>query len=218
MRFVFGKTRTLSHDFRLAALTLIIAAGCAKVSPLASSATQHTDPCQGTLLDADHPDPRCLLPNTDLLVPQPSALSIRTIPTPALIRRGQASNLTLIMRNISGAPLTLELDDSCLAFDAVARSAKGSSFESDCGGLCSRSEKKLRVTLLPGGTIHKAVRLHAIQRRIVGESCEDQNLGPLLPGRYNLHITLPWSDPAPIPGNAQARATRVFQGPLIVEP
>ena len=122
------------------------------------------------------------------------------------------------IRNVSGAPLPLELDDSCLAFESVARSGTASSFETECGGLCARAPNKLRVMLDPGGILQKSIHFVAVQRRIDGEPCAEKNLGPLPPGRYTLEVTLPWTDPAPIPGNEQARASRTFTGSLIVEP
>jgi hypothetical protein len=112
----------------------------------------------------------------------------------------------------------LELDDSCLAFESVAESATASSFESECGGLCAPAPQKLHVTLDPGGILQKSIHLVAVQRRVEGDECVEKNLGPLPPGRYTLQVTLPWTDPSPIPGNAQAHASRTFSGPLIVEP
>ncbi len=55
-------------------------------------------------------------------------------------------------------------------------------------------------------------------RSIKGDACTEKVLGPLPPGRYTLRIFLPWTDPKPIPGNADARASRVFEGPLVVDP
>lgn len=198
------------------AFALLAAPACAPL-PLPHVAPSEM-PCRGSRFDADHPDARCLVPHSELLVPPKAALAIRTVPTPAVIHRGLASKFTLEFRNVSGAPLPLELDNSCLAFESVARNETASSFESECGGLCVRASNKLRVMLEPGGILQKSVDFVAVQRRIDGDQCSEKNLGPLPPGRYTLKVTLPWTDPAPIPGNAQARAWRTFAGALLVEP
>jgi hypothetical protein len=74
----------------------------------------------------------------------------------------------------------------------------------------------LRVTLEPGGVVHKKVSLTASMRRVAGDDCKEEALGPLPPGRYTMKIVLPWTDPRPIPGNDQARASRVFETPVVV--
>jgi hypothetical protein len=64
----------------------------------------------------------------------------------------------------------------------------------------------------------KAVHFEGTQRTITGDDCKEKLLGPLPAGHYTLEVILPWTDPAPIPGNTEARAARTFKGPLIIEP
>lgn len=198
------------------------ASGCwmtnRSVPPALASAGAQADACRGTTFDADRPDPRCLVPNTGLARPPKEALAIQTVPSPAVIRAGQAASLQLELRNVTKEPLQLELDSSCTAFAAVAKSATTSSFESECGGLCGRDAQKLRITLEPGGTVRKAVALTATQRRIAGDDCAEKDLGPLPPGAYTLEVPLPWTDPAPQPENPGAVASRTFSAPLLVSP
>jgi hypothetical protein len=76
----------------------------------------------------------------------------------------------------------------------------------------------LHLTLEPNGVLVKRVDFEAVMRSIRGDDCAEKVLGPLPAGSYALRIFLPWSDPKPIPGNADARASRVFEGRLDVDP
>jgi hypothetical protein len=119
---------------------------------------------------------------------------------------------------VSGAPLPLDVDDSCLTFTGQAENGSARSFDSECGGLCGSSPTMLRVTLEPGGVVRKRVDFEAVMRSVKGDECTERVLGPLPPGRYTLTVFLPWTDPKPIPGNADARDSRVLEAPLVVDP
>jgi (2Fe-2S) ferredoxin len=134
------------------------------------------------------------------------------------VKSGTTGAIALEMRNVSGAPLTLDVDDSCLAFTAEAENAAAQSLDSECGGLCGSGPTMLRVTLEPNGVLRRRVDFEAVMHSVKGDACTERVLGPLPPGSYTLRIFLPWTDPAPIAGNADARASRVFEGALVVDP
>lgn len=203
---------------RAAWIVLVATGACVNHSDRLQSAAPTGDPCRGHEFDFDQPPPACVRPHAELTAPAAGALSVATVPSPAHVRSGQTGTIVVEMRNVSGAPLTFDLDDSCLAFTAQAENASARSFDSECGGLCGASPTMLRVTLEPGGVVRKHVDFEAVMRSVKGDECTERVLGPLPPGRYTMHVFLPWTDPKPIPGNAEARASRVLEAPLVVDP
>lgn len=159
-----------------------------------------------------------MIPHAELTTPPVGALAVATVPSPAHVRSGQTGAIVVEMRNVSGAPLTLDVDDSCLAFTAEAENAGARSLDTECGGLCGSAPTMLRVTLDPGGVVRKRVDFEAIMRSVKGDACTERVLGPLPAGQYTLRVFLPWTDPKPIPGNADARASRVLETSLMVDP
>jgi hypothetical protein len=129
--------------------------------------------------------------------------------------------LILEMRNVSAEPLLVDVQDACGTFEATASSPEATSFETDCFGLCGGGPEPhlLRVTLEPGGVIHKHVKFFAVMTRVVlndHEECTERTMGGLPPGRYDLRITLPWTDP--IPDDPAATRPRVVEAALTVTP
>lgn len=199
-------------------IALVAMTACAEAAGAGSVAAPGADPCRGTDFDFDRPPPACVIPHSDLKTPPAGALSVTTVPSPAHVRSGKTGPLAVEMRNVSGAPLTLDVDDSCLAFTAEAENAAARSFDSECGGLCASAPTMLRVILEPGGVVRKRVDFEAVMRSVKGDACTEHVLGPLPPGRYTLRVFLPWTDPKPIPGNADARESRVLEAPFVVDP
>jgi hypothetical protein len=202
---------------RRALWTVLATAPACAHAATGSAAPQH-EACRGTELDFDRPPAACVVPHAELTTPAPGALAVTTVPAPAHVKSGKTGAIALEMRNVSGAPLTLDVDDSCLAFTAEAESAAAKSLDSECGGLCGSAPTMLRVTLEPNGVLRKRVDFDAVMRSVKGDACTERVLGPLPPGRYTLRVFLPWTDPAPIAGNADARASRVFEGTVVVDP
>jgi hypothetical protein len=128
--------------------------------------------------------------------------------------------LVVELRNVSGAPLPVDVDSAC-AWTATATDGEHTSFETDCGGICGPGPDPslLRVTLDPDGVIVKRVHFYATQTREVQaahDRCEQHSAGALPPGRYKVSIVLPWSEPeAEHPGVLVARTVDV---PLTVTP
>ncbi len=205
--------RSLSVGVTLAAMAAC-SHGAAQVAAAPSGAAV---PCRVSKFDLDAPGAACVVPHRPLESPPPNALAIRTVPSPAHVRSGRKSEIALELRNVSGSPLPLDVDDSCMAFTGEAESSTARSLESECGGLCYSPPTLIHVILEPGGVVTKQVAFEAVMRSIKGDACTERVLGPLPPGRYTLHVFLPWSDPSPIPGNPEARASRVFDGRLVVD-
>lgn len=198
-----------------AALALAITA-CRTVDGRTSAVT-HDEPCRGLRFDLDAPDARCLVPHDRLASPDFAALAIRLREAPARVRSGETATFTLDLENASTVPLDVPVPEGCLVWETVASNARASSFESECGGLCGSGPTMTRVTLEPGGLLTKKIDFAATRMQVVGEECETRDGGPLPPGDYTLSITLPWTMPAPIPGNARARDHHHFETPLRVE-
>jgi len=148
--------------------------------------------------------------------PSPGALTFRVV-EPATCRSGERATFTVEMQNATSAPVTVDFENGCLNWDTQADDGKHFTLEGEYGGLCGMEQRTLRVTLEPGGVVHKKVSLTATMQRVTDDG-KEQTLGPLPPGRYRMTITLPWTDNKPIPGNDQARASRVLETPLIVTP
>ncbi len=206
---------------RAGALSIVFAAvtpACTHASGSSGAAAPAHEACRGAEFDFDRAPPACVVPRAELTTPPAGALAVTTVPAPAHVSSGKTGTIALEMRNVSGAPLTLDVDDSCLDFTAEAENAAAKSMDTECGGLCGSAPTMLRVTLEPNGVLRKRVDFEAVMRSIKGDACTEKVLGPLPPGRYTLRIFLPWTDPKPIPGNADARASRVFEGPLVVDP
>jgi hypothetical protein len=149
--------------------------------------------------------------------PPVGALKLRVV-EPATIRSGAQATFTVEMQNVTRARLTVDFLEGCLNWDTQADDGKHATFDSECGGLCGTEPEMLRVTLEPGGVVRKKVSLSATMRRVAGDDCKEQSLGPLPAGRYTMKVGLPWTDPKPIPGNDRARASRVFETSLVVTP
>jgi hypothetical protein len=196
-------------------LLAIVGSSAACATAGAAGGTASTDPCVGLAFDADAPLPNCLVPYSAIETPR-GRLEVRSDPELAVMQSGHEATFILTIRNVDKVPVAVDLDDSCTAFDAIAESPHASSFETECGGLCGHRETKLRVTLLPGGVVRKKVTLDGMMRRITGDACKEQVLGPLPAGSYVLVVNLPWTVPTPIPGNATAVSNAVFRGPLEV--
>lgn len=212
----------LARALGFTALMVMLAAvgGCAaSPRPVANREPQlhQTDAaCRGSSFDADEASSTCAVPAGTPRTPPREALSIRIAERPAVVRSGETAVFTLEIRNVTTAPLAFDLESSCLAWEAEASNATASTFESDCGGLCGREPTMLRFTLDPGGVVRKRVRLTATMRRVGGDECKEESLGPLPVGSYTMQVTLPWTDASPIPGNEQARASRTFEWPVVV--
>lgn len=199
----------MKHYSVLSCVTFLLLS-CARAPSLPPTEKTSIESCRGQAFDFEDRDVRCVIPYGDFVAPPAQSLAIRTVPSPVVIRSGEERDLTLELRNVSGAPLVVDLDDSCLAFEAVATNATATSFESECGGLCGTPTQKLRVTLEPNGVIRKNVRFAAVIRKVTGDRCENKVHGPLPPGEYRLEVTLPWSD--------AERGPRKFEGALRVVP
>src|SRR4051812_17227101 len=126
---------------------VVVAAGlvaCASTQPTApvaattlSSGSATPESCKGAQFDADDPDPRCLRHHpADDAAPSPSALKV-TVHADSVAKSGHDAVLVVEMRNVTAAPLTLDVDSAC-AWDATATDGVHNSFESDCGGICGR--------------------------------------------------------------------------------
>lgn len=134
---------------------------------------------------------------------------------PATIQSGAEATFVLEIRNATDAPIVVPVPDGCVAWMTTASNGKGiTTFESECGAVCSLASEMVRLTLLPGGVLKKRLTLRAARVRIAGDSCKKQQLGPLPPGAYTLHVVLPWTHPAK--NDPHDRTSDAFTAPLRV--
>ena len=203
-----------------AALTLVACAGTRPATDATKLTSGLVDPCRGASFDADKADPRCLHHGVGEVTPGADALKV-SLETPASVRSGYDAGLELEMRNVSLAPIALDVDDSCGTFEATASNDGAKSFETDCFGMCGRGPEPhvLRVTLEPGGVVRKHVKFYAVETRIVldeHQECVERTTGGLPPGDYALRITLPWTDA--VAEHPEVARPRVFEDTLHVTP
>jgi hypothetical protein len=147
--------------------------------------------------------------------PAATEVRISLLEPPPTVTSGASATFTVQIANVSGRVLPIDLFFGCGAFVPEASNTTARTFESDCGGICGHGDI-LRLELEPGGVIRKRATLQLAMRKIEGGSCAERALGPLPPGRYTLEVPLPWTDPSPIPGNPDARSSRVFAAPITV--
>jgi hypothetical protein len=181
------------------------------------AAVAPADPCRGARFDADRPDPRCLRRGEPRKSPDAQAVALRLLEPNPSVKSGAERTFTLEIANTSSADLPVTLYFGCGAFSAEASNDRATTFESECGGLCGQGDV-LDLTLVPGGVIHKRVRIEAVMRKVDGDACTERELGPLPPGAYTLEVSLPWSDPTPTAEEPDAHSSRTFRTPLVVEP
>ena len=202
----------------------VLLAACTPRGNMTGTATLSSaavvDACRGALFDADNADPRCLHHGLAAATPPPSALKVGLVSS-ATARSGYDAGLVLEMKNVTGDALTVDVEDACGTFEAQASNAQATSYESDCFGVCTGGGEPhvLRVTLEPGGTIHKKVKFYAVLTRVMlgeHEECAERAMGPLPPGDYDLRITLPWTDP--VPEDPGVNRPRVVESKLTVTP
>lgn len=182
------------------------------------TATLGPTPCAVTQADLDAPDERCLVRYDDRTHPAPDRLLYRIAEVPPLLASGSERAFTLELLNETRQPIVVPVPAGCRAWEVTAFDERTSNFESECGGLCTDPALMARYTLLPGGVLRKRVSLSARRRRVSGQSCEEQDLGPLPPGNYTMRVLLPWLDPAPTPDAPDARANRLIDVPIEVTP
>lgn len=176
------------------------------------------DPCTVTQADLDAPDERCMVRYDDRSHPAPDRLLYRIAEVPPLLTTGTERAFTLELLNETGEPIVVPVPAGCRAWEVTAFDERTSTFDSECGGLCTNPASMARYTLLPGGVLRKRVPLSATRRRVSGPRCEEQDLGPLPPGNYTMRVLLPWLDPAPTPDAPDARDHRLIDVPIEVTP
>jgi hypothetical protein len=218
--------RTASKQIA-SALTVLVVAGChARSQPPVAASTSlsltsaQEQACRGSSFDADDAPALCLHHGAGDTAPPADRLKV-TLVSPPTVRSGYDAGLVVEMKNVSNEPLPLDVDDSCGTFEAVASNDKTTSFETDCFGMCAGGPEPhvLRVTLEPGGVVRKKVKFFAVETRVIMDAhdeCVERTTGGLPPGTYDLHITLPWTDP--VPEDPAVLRPRVLEAQLAVTP
>jgi hypothetical protein len=209
----------------VSASALVVLAAChahsaAPVADTTSLTSAAALACTGAQFDADNASPLCLHHGNGTLTPAPDKLTV-TLVAPTSVKSGYDAGLVVEMKNTSDAPLALDVDDSCGTFEAVASNAKTTSFETDCFGLCAEGPEPhvLRVMLEPGGVVHKKVKFFAVETRVMmdeHDACVTRTTGGLPPGDYDLHVTLPWTDP--VAADPEVTRPRVLEAKLSIAP
>ncbi len=207
------------RSFAACVLPGLCLVACATAQPAIEKGAAD-DPCRVVELELDgQTDPRCLVPYDRKARPAPDALSLRLAGSPARIGSGETRELVLELRNDTSGEVSVPLPEGCLVWNASATSTSGvTTFESECGGLCGTPPQMRRFVLAPGGVLRKRVPLAATRVRIAGETCAEEQLGPLPPGAYTLEVMLPWLEPAPRPEDPNAQQRRTFEAELTVTP
>jgi hypothetical protein len=180
---------------------------CASSTPPPVAATTlssgATESCRGGQFDADDPDPRCLHHHVSETAPPASSALKVTVHADSVAKAGHEADLVVEMRNVTAAPLAVDVDSSC-AWLATATDGEHNSLESDCKDECEHGTEPnvLHVTLDPDGVVVKKVRFYAVQTRGIEndhDQCEHHSAGALPPGRYTVSVHLPWSGSADVP-------------------
>lgn len=183
------------------------------------------DPCRGTQLKLNGIAELCEGRARSELPPPVSSLRMELSPSPVVIRSGEETTVTVVMTNLTSAPLDLDLMMGCKPFEQeVYREGEEERVNLETtggcaltGGICAPG---LPVVLIlePHGVLRTDLTFtaHVVRREHVGNQCVTSRARVLPPGRYRLRVQQPFWDP--VPGQPQVRKSRWAEAPVVVQP
>jgi hypothetical protein len=164
-------------------------------TPDAAAAAAAPDPCTGDKLDLDRilAAKSCDVKGEARRPPPTSAVGIELSPKKLTVRAGKTAPVTVTFRNLTDAPLPLDVDMACdreLAFATeIYKGRKRADLDENCGIGSACGPHLVRVTLAPRGVARIHVPISATAE--VVEQCEPTGRRrPLAPGAYRLNTPL----------------------------
>jgi hypothetical protein len=150
--------------------------------------------------------------------PEPSAIGIELSPRKLVVRSGRTGRVKITLRNLTAAPLTLDLSEACGAtFETMLLSSDDTRVdfpEETChvraGPSCT--VVVARIVLGPHGVARLRVPVRAT-KTLVTENCHPASIAPIEPGTYKLVVYTPFTRPIP---NSDIIEARQVTGQLTV--
>ena len=175
--------------------------------------------CVGGSLDLDRifAGAVCDVPGVPKPPPAPAALAVELGPKRLSLAAGKTGRVTVAFRNLTDAPLPLDLDMSCGLEDvfetALYRGAKRADLPQDCGIGRGCGRRTVRVTLAPRGVARVRVPVSATAA-VIDETCTPKGRKPIAAGSYDLVVSLPLTDQ--VAADSNEVRTRTAKGRLTV--
>jgi hypothetical protein len=148
--------------------------------------------------------------------PPPAALAVELSPKRLSLAAGKTARVAVSFRNLTDAPLPLDLDMSCGLEDvfetALYRGAKRADLPQDCGIGRGCGRRTVRITLAPRGAARVHVPVSATAA-VIDETCMPKGRKPIAPGGYDLVVSLPLEDRV---ADSNEVRTRTAKGRLTV--
>lgn len=175
--------------------------------------------CVGRNLDVDRlfASGRCDVADFPRPSPDASALGIELSPKKLVVRSGKTGRVRITLRNLTAAPLPLDLSEACGAtFEPMLFSSNDTraDFPDTClvgdGGSCNVIVA--RVVLAPRGVARLHVPVSAT-KAVGGETCHPTTLMPIEAGTYKLIVNTPFGRRVP---DSSDKETRQVTGELTV--
>ncbi|HEY7373292.1 MAG TPA: hypothetical protein VIF57_14105 [Polyangia bacterium] len=196
-------------------LALLAAADGGAPDAAASDAAGEGAPaaCVGSSLDLDtiFAGKACDVPGVPQPAPAPAALAVELAPKRLSVTAGKTARVTVSFRNLTDAPLPLDLDMSCgleAVFEtALYRGARRADLPQDCGIGRACGRRTVRVTLAPRGVARVHVPVSATAA-VIDETCMPKGRKPIAPGGYDLVVSLPLEDRVADSNGVQIRTAR----------
>ena len=181
--------------------------------------------CRGADLKLNRIAEACKVREQPKPPPPASSMRVELSPAEASVRSGEKTPVTVKVTNLTSAPMELDMQLGCRAFDISAyREGQDERVDQEytggcqaTGGICAPG-LPVRVTLEPQGSLRVDLTFaaHVLQWDKEGNECVSYLARALPPGRYGLRVQLPFSDP--IPGKPQSWESRTVEGSVVVLP
>ncbi len=189
-------------------------------NPSTTTATPRPeDPCAASAIDFDAAAAQCVTHGPETPAPSPAVLRLSMADVRAA--SGAPAELTIEMRNVGSAPLTLVLTPGCGfvvdVFDQAGHLANQEGDEPPMGGLCADGPS-IGIRLPPNGVLTKHIHWTVRKKRFVcaGEECREEAGSPIPPGTYRVKVDTPFRDP--VHGERSAVRPRLVSATLTVTP
>jgi hypothetical protein len=169
--------------------------------------------CLGSSLDLDKifAAKVCDVPGVPQPPPAPALLAVEVAPRRLSLAAGKTARLAISFRNLTDAPLPLDLDMSCGLEDvfetALYRGAKRADLPQDCGIGRGCGRRTVRVTLAPRGVARVHVPVSATAA-VIDETCTPKGRKPIASGSYDLVVSLPLEDRVADSNEVRTRTAR----------
>jgi hypothetical protein len=174
--------------------------------------------CTGAALDLDQiiAAKSCDVDDEARSPPAKTAIGLELSPRTLKLRAGKSGPVTITFRNLTDAPLPVDVDMTCgleIAFEVeIFKGKRRADLPEDCGIGSACGRHVVRIALAPRGVARIRVPISATA--VVMEACVPTGQRrPLRPGNYKLVVSTPLDDR---PADSNQMQRRELTGMLVV--